>query len=247
MKEDLLRLKRKLEMEKELELKEKKLCQKSKKYGLFCADNGFYLNPEFGSKTFLEIERLEDTDGFIERFENLVKDIIRDLVAIGQPFDILKFISFEPAFLCNVECADQLINMDSEEEQAMYVLSNSCLKYIPIDFEFLNLGSGYYDKNGNFISFGYDSIIAYKYPQRLKKIEKFKKKHIFAIVDFNKFIQKMMDIGYVVELEDVGPCKSVYDYISYFKDSPYTAALTISISFDLEKTKSAELKLKLKK
>lgn len=188
MKEDLLRLKRKLEMEKELELKEKKLCQKSKKYGLFCADNGFYLNPEFGSKTFLEIERLEDTDGFIERFENLAKDIIRDLVAIGQPFDILKFISF-----------------------------------------------------------GYDSIIAYKYPQRLKKIEKFKKKHIFAIVDFNKFIQKMMDIGYVVELEDVGPYKSVYDYISYFKDSPYTAALTISISFDLEKTKSAELKLKLKK
>ena len=249
MKEDLLKLKKELELErkKELKLESEESEQKAKKYGLFSSESGFYYNPEFGRKTLLEIKRLEDTDGFIEQFENFAKDIIRELVAMNQQFDVLKFASFTFSLLCDADCAYKLLDIDSREEQGELILANSCLEYIPIDFEFFNLGSGYYDKDGNFISLGYDSNIHYKYPDRWEKIENFSKKHIFAIVDFNKFIRKMKDIGYIVELADFGPCESVSDYISYSKDSLYSGALVLSIDFNLEKTKNPKLRVRLKK
>ena len=178
MKEDLLKLKKELELErkKELKLESEESEQKAKKYGLFSSESGFYYNPEFGRKTLLEIKRLEDTDGFIEQFENFAKDIIRELVAMNQQFDVLKFASFTFSLLCDADCAYKLLDIDSREEQDELILANSCLEYIPIDFEFFNLDSGYYDKDGNFISLGYDSNIHYKYPDRWEKIENFSKK-----------------------------------------------------------------------
>lgn len=86
MKEDLLKLKKELELarKKELELKGKKYVPIDIE-GDFADDN-------FEGKTISEIDQLENTDGFIKQFEDFAKDIIRGLVATDMRLMFFAFV-----------------------------------------------------------------------------------------------------------------------------------------------------------
>lgn len=231
MKEDLLNLKKELELarKKELELKDKKYVP--------IDIEGDFADNNFEGKTISEIDQLENTDGFIKQFEDHVKDIIRCLVAADMPFDVLCFCSY-PYFLCDKDCIEKIRKIEHTgdyEKCAELIISNSYLRYVPIGFNFLYECSGSYNKDGIL------EILYAELEEINNKIYEFEKKRIFAIVDFDKFIQKMEDIGYTVEFGGK-PCKSKLDYISYFRNNPEDTAVVININFNPEKSKDVKLK-----
>ena len=238
MKEDLLKLKKELELarKKELELKGKKYVPIDIE-GNFADDN-------FEGKTISEIDQLENTDGFIKQFEDFAKDIIRGLVATDMPFDVLCFCSY-PYFLCDKDCIEKIRKIEKIygiaglEKCAKLVISNSYLKYVPIGFDFLAGSCGSYNEDGSLENF--DDELEEINPDCYNKINEFEKKRIFAIVDFDKFIRKMEDIGYTVEFGGK-PCKSTLDYISQVRYNPEDTAVVININFNPEKSKDVKLK-----
>lgn len=235
MKEDLLKLKKELELarKKELELKGKKYVPIDIE-GDFADDN-------FEGKTISEIDQLENTDGFIKQFEDFAKDIIRGLVATDMPFDVLCFCSF-PYFLCDKDCIEKIRKIDHTgdyEKCAELVISNSYLRYVPIGFDFLAGCSGSYNKDGSL--WDLDDGLKEINPDCYNKINEFEKKRIFAIVDFDKFIRKMEDIGYTVKFGGK-PCKSTLDYISQVRNNPEDMSVVININFNPEKSKDVKLK-----
>lgn len=235
MKEDLLKLKKELELarKKELELKGKKYVPIDIE-GDFADDN-------FEGKTISEIDQLENTDGFIKQFEDFAKDIIRGLVATDMPFDVLCFCSY-PYFLCDKDCIEKIRKIEHTgdyEKCAELVISNSYLRYVPIKFDFLAGGSGAYDKGGSL--WDLDDGLEEINPNCYNKIKEFEERSIFAIVDFDKFIRKMDDIGYTIEFGGK-PCKSTLDYISYVRYNPEDMVVLININFNQEKSKDVKLK-----
>ena len=235
MKEDLLKLKKELELarKKELELKDKKYVPVN--------IEGYFADDNFEGKTISKIDQLENTNGFIKQFEDHAKDIIRCLVAADMPFDVLCFCSL-PYFLCDKDCIEKIrkiAHTGDYEKCAELVISNSYLRYVPIGFNFLSECSGSYNKDGSLeIPYGELEEINNKI---YDKIYEFEQKRIFAIVDFDKFIQKMEDIGYTLEFGGK-PCKSILDYISHVRHNPEDMAVLININFNPKKSKDVKLK-----
>ena len=75
--------------------------------------------------------------------------------------------------------------------------------------------------------------------KKMSEIDELRQKSIFGIVDIEKFIKKMQELGYCVNFVNYGYVSKLSDYMKALNDPLFTADIAVLANF-----KSAELKRK---
>lgn len=181
------------------------------------------------SKSLSEFEALENTDDFIVQCEKLMEEAIRIFSANNIPYDTIQ-ISSSLGFLCTPEFIDFLKSEYHKHgklnlENLVY---NVSLKYVPMSFGIntaASLVSDVYSVN--------DYLIENK--KDIPQIDDLSRKFVSGIIDFEKFIKRMKELGYSIELLNYGECSNMYDYISAVKDNGWDTYIGVNADLGLEK------------
>ena len=119
--------------------------------------------------------------------------------------------------------------------------TNASLKYIPMRFSVNLAGSGIFDTNSKKI-LNLNADLKKEYIPQLKKISEIDElcqKSIFAVVDIEKFLKKMLELGYYVNFANYDYLMKLSDYIKLLNETSFTTDIDVLADF-----KSAELKRK---
>ena len=203
------------------------------------------------AKTILEYAAMENTDEFVVVCENLIKEA---MVLFGKnniPYDFLT-LSTAAGFLCTSELIDFLkdkyteLCSDNPDVCCSRIIfnnigANASIKYVPMRFSVDLTASGISDINSKKI-LNLSDYLKMEYIPPIKKmseIDELRQKSIFGIVDIEKFIKKMQELGYCVNFVNYGYVSKLSDYMKALNDPLFTADIAVLANF-----KSAELKRK---
>ncbi len=190
------------------------------------------------SKSLSEFETLENTDDFIVQCEKLMEETIRIFSANNIPYDKIQIASSQ-GFLCTPEFVDFLKSEYQNHKEITKINlenlgSNVSLKYVPMSFGISlagsNLSYGY-----SVYDYLYDFLSDSDYEKVISHIIDLEKKSVSGIIDFEKFIKRMKELGYSFDLL-YGECSDIYDYISAAID--YRLETLIIVNADLRLGKS---------
>lgn len=188
------------------------------------------------SKSLGEFQALENTDAFIGQCEALLEEATTVFSTNNIPYDTIQ-ISTSLGFLCRLEFIEFLKNeyKNHEVQQGKWHLdldnlgSNVSPKYVPVDFVINMAGSGFADE------YGVDDYLLDS-GQNIPQVNELAQKRISGIVDFEKFIKKMKELGYGLELLNYGECSSMQDYVDAVKQCGWDTHLSVIADFSLEKS-----------
>ena len=203
------------------------------------------------AKTILEYEAMENTDEFVVLCENLIKEAVVLLGKNNIPYDLLT-LSTAVGFLCTPELIEFLkdkyteLCSDNPEVCCSKIIfnnigTNASLKYIPMRFSVNLAGSGIFDTNSKKILNLNDYLKKEYIPQikKISEIDELCQKSIFAVVDIEKFLKKMLELGYYVNFANYDYLMKLSDYIKLLNETSFTTDIDVLADF-----KSAELKRK---
>ena len=222
MLEDLIKLKQQLEQ--------------SHKYIAISEINSKDIMSANESKSLLEFETLENTDDFIVQCGKLMEEAMRIFSANNIPYDTIQ-ISSSLGFLCTPEFIDFLKSEYQKHEgtnekwkvNLENLGSNVSLKYVPMSFSINLSGSGL---SGDY---GVDDYLLAN-EKDIPQIADLSRKSVSGIIDFEKFIKRMKELGYSFELLNYGECSNIYDYISAAKDRVWDTHISVNADLELEKS-----------
>ena len=188
------------------------------------------------SKSLSEFEALENTDDFIVQCEKLMEEAIRIFSANNIPYDTIQ-ISSSLGFLCTPGFIDFLKSEYQKREgtnerwklNLENLGSNVSLKYVPMSFSINMVGSGL---SGDY---GVDDYLL-ENEKDIPQINDLSRKSVSGIIDFEKFIKRMKELGYSFELANYGECSNMYDYISAAKDNVEDTYISVNADLGLEKS-----------
>ena len=203
------------------------------------------------AKTILEYEAMENTDEFVVLCENLIKEAVVLFGKNNIPCDFLR-LSTAFGFLCTPELIEFLrdkyteLCSDNPEVCCSKIIfnnigTNASLKYIPMRFSVNLAGSGIFDTNSKKILNLNDYLKKEYIPQikKISEIDELCQKSIFAVVDIEKFLKKMLELGYYVNFANYDYLMKLSDYIKLLNETSFTTDIDVLADF-----KSAELKRK---
>lgn len=187
------------------------------------------------SKSLSEFEALENTDAFIIQCNKLMEEAIRIFSANNIPYDTIQ-ISSSVGFLCKSGFIDFLKSEYQKHEgtnerwklNLENLESNVSLKYVPMNFSINMIGSGL---SGDYCVDDY--LLENK--KNIPQINDLSRKSVSGIIDFEKFIKKMKELGYSFELLNYGECSNMYDYISAAKEHEWDTHISVTADLRLEK------------
>lgn len=188
------------------------------------------------SKSLSEFEALENTDDFIVQCEKLMEEAIRIFSANNIPYDTIQ-ISSSLGFLCTPGFIDflKLEYQKREGTNERWKLnlenlgSNVSLKYVPMSFSINMVESGL---SGDY---GVEDYLL-ENEKDIPQINDLSRKSVSGIIDFEKFIKRMKELGYSFELANYGECSNMYDYISAAKDNVDDTYISVNADLGLEKS-----------
>ena len=203
------------------------------------------------AKTLLEYAVMDNTDEFVVLCENLIKEAVVLFGKNNIPCDFLR-LSTAFGFLCTPELIEFLrdkyteLCSDNPEVCCSKIIfnnigTNASLKYIPMRFSVNLAGSGIFDTNSKKI-LNLNDYLKKEYVPPIKKmseIDELCQKSIFAVVDIEKFLKKMLELGYYVNFANYDYLMKLSDYIKLLNETSFTTDIDVLADF-----KSAELKRK---
>lgn len=191
------------------------------------------------SKSLGEFQALENTDAFIGQCEALLEEATTVFSTNNIPYDTIQ-ISTSLGFLCTPKFVEFLkteyknheglpgrLNLDLDN-----LGSNVSQKYVPVEFSINMAGSGLSTE------FGVDDYLLDS-GQNIPQVNELAQKRISGIVDFEKFIKKMKELGYGLELLNYGECSSMQDYVAAVKQCGWDTHLSVIADFSLEKSNNS--------
>lgn len=90
-------------------------------------------------------------------------------------------------------------------------------------------------------------VASYLFGQNAKDIADFSNNSVVSgIIDFNKFINKMKELGYNINISDNNQCSNFSDYVAYYQqiDRNKTPIFNISANLNLENKKNHSINSK---
>ena len=203
------------------------------------------------ARTLLEYAAMENTDEFVVLCENLIKEAVVLFGKNNIPCDFLR-LSTAFGFLCTPELIEFLrdkyteLCSDNPEVCCSKIIfnnigTNASLKYIPMRFSVNLAGSGIFDTNSKKILNLNDYLKKEYIPQikKISEIDELCQKSIFAVVDIEKFLKKMLELGYYVNFANYDYLMKLSDYIKLLNETLSNTDIEVLANF-----KSAELKRK---
>ena len=203
------------------------------------------------AKTILEYEAMENTEEFVVLCENLIKEAVVLLGKNNIPYDLLT-LSTAVGFLFTPELIEFLrdkyaeLCSDNPEICCSQIIfnnigTNASIKYVPMKFSIDLTASGISDSNSKkFLNLKDYLKMEYIPPiKEMSEIDELCQKRIFAIVDIEKFIKKMQELGYYVNFANYGYGSKLSDYMRALNDTLSNTDIEVLANF-----KSAELKRK---
>ena len=203
------------------------------------------------ARTLLEYAAMENTDEFVVLCENLIKEAVVLLGKNNIPYDLLT-LSTAVGFLCTPELIEFLkdkyteLCSDNPEVCCSQIIinnigTNASIKYIPMRFSVNLAASGIFDSNSKkFLNLNDYLKMEYIPPiNEMSEIDELCQKSIFAIVDIEKFIKKIQELGYYVNFANYGYGSKLSDYMKALNDTLSNTDIEVLANF-----KSAELKRK---
>lgn len=203
------------------------------------------------AKTLLEYAAMDNTDEFVVLCENLIKEAVVLFGKNNIPCDFLR-LSTAFGFLCTPELIEFLkdkyteLCSDNPEVCCSKIIfnnigTNASIKYIPMRFSVDLTASGISDTNSKkFLNLSDYLKKEYVPPiKKMSEIDELCQKSIFAVVDIEKFIKKMQELGYYVDFANYGYGSKLSDYMKALNDTLSNTNIEVLADF-----KSAELKRK---
>ena len=203
------------------------------------------------ARTLLEYAAMENTDEFVVLCENLIKEAVVLFGKNNIPCDLLT-LSTAFGFLCTPELIEFLkdkyteLSSDNPEICCSKIIFNNIgtnvsLKYIPMRFSVNLAASGICDANSKkFLNL--NDYLKKEYIPPIKKmseIDELCQKSIFAVVDIEKFLKKMLELGYYVNFANYDFVIKLPDYIKALNETSFTTDIRVLADF-----RTAELKRK---
>ena len=209
------------------------------------------------AKTILEYEAMENTDEFVVLCENLIKEAVVLLGKNNIPYDLLT-LSTAVGFLCTPELIEFLkdkyteLCSDNPEVCCSQIIinnigTNASIKYIPMRFSVNLAASGIFDSNSKkFLNLNDYLKMEYIPPiNEMSEIDELCQKSIFAIVDIEKFIKKIQELGYYVNFANYDFVIKLPDYIKALNETSFTTDIDVLADFKVaELRRKKELKRK---
>ena len=188
------------------------------------------------SKSLSEFKALENTDDFIVQCEKLMEKAIRIFSANNIPYDTIQISSLQ-GFLCKPGFVDFLKSEYQKHKgtnerwklNLENLGSNVSLKYVPMSFSINMAGSGL---SGVY----YVDDYLLENEKDISQINDLSRESVSGIIDFEKFIKRMKELGYSFDLLNYGECSDIYDYISAAKDHVWDTHISINADLRLEKS-----------
>ena len=203
------------------------------------------------AKTLLEYAAMDNTDEFVVLCENLIKEAVVLFGKNNIPCDFLR-LSTAFGFLCTPELIEFLkdkyteLCSDNPEVCCSKIIfnnigTNASIKYIPMRFSVDLTASGISDTNSKkFLNLSDYLKKEYVPPiKKMSEIDELCQKSIFAVVDIEKFIKKMQELGYYVDFANYDYGSKLSDYMKALNDTLSNTNIEVLADF-----KSAELKRK---
>ena len=232
----------------ELRNLKRKLESKKEKYVVVNHINNI-LSPTSDARTLNEFKKIENTEEVVEKCEKLIENTVRFLSRNEIAYNQIELSSI-PGFLCKIDYVKSLnFNNKNKSEIIIEAITNANLKAHGkqrVDFDFINLEelkdnvSDTYIPIEFFLSYkgtGIDDINIKDYQECFgykKSYDDILKERVSGIVNLEKFIMEIRNLGY-----DIGISSSIYlltmdDYIkSVMEDSE--ELLNITVDFRKEK------------
>lgn len=212
MLEDLIKLKKDLEKEQKF---------------VVITDNNKHIDIGTTEMTLSQIEEKENTDGFILECEELMKKVILFFTERGIPFSSI-MISSSIGFFSKQNVAKEIQSrmskgLDTERLVLCNMYGGNILaKLVPVTFS-LNLGGCYIPdefvpsniKDPMTLRYLYD----YGSLNTDKSIGSLLEQKVSGTVDFDKFIHKLNELGYDIELLNYGKISSFQEYTTDYFDA----------------------------
>lgn len=239
--EELRNLKNKIEERKrELESRQKRYYEMSLEE--FFSSNIFTMDIDKNSITMHKLKSSENTNEVVKKCEKTIKNILLYLSKNDIPYEQIKLIAngkmyCEASFAKKIyECfevkgrdyqqskyLDQLLSRVENKNEYKELLKELPNQIHPTYFQ---------------VDIEVSCVATLKelpiYSNDRKRVEKFlNNKYIQGVVDINKFVQKMTDLGYIIEFNNK-ECKSIDDYINEFINTK-NGQIYITADFGREK------------
>ena len=245
MLQDLIELKKKLE--------------KESKFVAFCVDHREVMIESCKEKTLAQIKEEENNDEVIEKCEELMKEVIKFFCKREIPFSSIG-ITTNVGFFVKKGFSEQLEvrknKYNSESARGVFKenwAGNTLARYIPVTFG-ISWGDCYLPEEyipTKAIQKSYNSqlfcarFMEY-YARFVKTIQKIKAIKVSGIVDIDRFIHKLNEMGYVVEDGDNRKLENSVDYFNSCLNAMDAGVMSISIRANLCEKEKEEEKEKVK-